>query len=173
MLDDIKKILSSVAPVIGTAIGGPLGGAALSTLSNVLFGNSNATEEQVLSALKNATPEQLVAIKKAEFYYKAEIERLKVEEQKIYIDDVKNARQKNIEMTKLGKKDNTVNYLSYIIVIGYFFLVVYFGIFGVTESSKDIISSGFELLKLMAVGVAGYHFGSSAGSKEKNSLFFK
>jgi len=170
MLNELKNIVRGIAPALGTVLGGPLGGAAATALSSALLGKPDATQQELIGALQNATPDQIVKIKKIELDYKIELERLKVEQEKMYVDDVKDARKKNVSLARAGIKDNTANYLSYTIIFGYFFIVIYFGMYGVNESSKSLIESSLELLKLMAVGVAGYHFGSSSGSKEKNEM---
>ena len=50
-------LLSQVAPSIATALGGPLAGIAVKTLSNALLGHESGTEEDVATALQNASPE--------------------------------------------------------------------------------------------------------------------
>jgi len=44
MAFDWKNVVRSVAPILGNAIGGPFGGAAVSALSNALLGKPEATE---------------------------------------------------------------------------------------------------------------------------------
>ena len=41
---DWKDVIGAVAPTIATALGGPLAGAAVKTLSNVLLGHEKGTE---------------------------------------------------------------------------------------------------------------------------------
>ena len=60
--DVIKGILGEIAPTIGTALGGPVGGAAASMLADVL--GCDPTPQKIEKALAQATPEQLAEIKK-------------------------------------------------------------------------------------------------------------
>ena len=59
MKDLVKGLLKSIAPTIGTAIGGPLAGQAVQAISNALLGHPNGTQDEVEVALQNATPDQL------------------------------------------------------------------------------------------------------------------
>jgi hypothetical protein len=59
--DAIKSILGSVAPTIGAALGGPVGGAAVSVIASVL---GVANEPRAIErAVKAATPAQLADLK--------------------------------------------------------------------------------------------------------------
>lgn len=62
---DWTKILGTVAPWIGTAIGGPLGGMAVEAAANAL-GLSTKTVDAVKQAISGATPEQMLALKNAD-----------------------------------------------------------------------------------------------------------
>ena len=52
---DWKSIVSTVAPWIGTARGGPLGGMAVSAIADAL-GLSDKAEETIKQALSGASP---------------------------------------------------------------------------------------------------------------------
>jgi hypothetical protein len=62
---DWTKLVSTVAPWIGTALGGPLGGMAVEAAANAL-GLSDKTVDSVKQALAGVTPEQMLALKKAD-----------------------------------------------------------------------------------------------------------
>ena len=61
-----QEIISAVAPVLGTAIGGPVGGIAVKAITAALGLPSGATDKELDRALHDATPEQLVELKKVE-----------------------------------------------------------------------------------------------------------
>ena len=67
MLDKLKSVIGAVAPTIGTALGGPMGNAAMSILADKLGPNNKSAVEK---AVAQATPEQLAEIKKAELSLK-------------------------------------------------------------------------------------------------------
>ena len=63
LLKTFGPLLGQVAPTIATALGGPLAGVAVRTLSNALLGHENGSEGEVKQALEAASPEQLAQIK--------------------------------------------------------------------------------------------------------------
>lgn len=62
---DWTKLISTVAPWIGTALGGPLGGMAVEAAANAL-GLTDKTVDSVKQALAGVTPDQMLALKKAD-----------------------------------------------------------------------------------------------------------
>lgn len=58
-------VIKSILPFIGTALGGPLGGAAATFIGSKL-GLDNSTVDSVKQVLSGMTPEQLVAAKSAD-----------------------------------------------------------------------------------------------------------
>ena len=63
LLDQFGPLLGQIAPTIATALGGPLAGIAVKTLSAVLLGHENGSEDDVKAAMTSASPDQLVALK--------------------------------------------------------------------------------------------------------------
>ena len=55
--DKIKGLIGGLAPTLGTALGGPVGGAAATMLADVL--GCDPTPQKIEKALQQATPEQL------------------------------------------------------------------------------------------------------------------
>jgi len=73
-MDELKSILTKLAPALGGAVGGPLGMAVVSILAEV-FG-TKASPDAVTEAIKSNDPEVVKAsLARAEAAYKAEIER--------------------------------------------------------------------------------------------------
>lgn len=72
---DWKAIVGTVAPWIGTALGGPLGGMAVEAAANAL-GISDKTTDAVKQALSGVTPEQMLALKKADQEFAAQMQAL-------------------------------------------------------------------------------------------------
>ena len=62
--DLIKNVIGAVAPTLGTALGGPMGGMAANMISEVLGCKNDPKDIQ--KALAEATPEQLLELKKVE-----------------------------------------------------------------------------------------------------------
>lgn len=69
----LKGLLGTVAPMLATALGGPLAGDAVKFLASSLLGDENADVNDVIEAVKSAPPEKL---RDLNAQYKAENERL-------------------------------------------------------------------------------------------------
>lgn len=70
---DLKALITKVAPVLGTALGGPLGGAVVSILGEVFA--VDKTEDAVTEAIRSADPTVVAAnLARAEAAFKAAAE---------------------------------------------------------------------------------------------------
>lgn len=72
---DFTTIVRTVAPWIGTALGGPLGGMAVEAAANAL-GLGEKTTEALKSAISGATPEQMLALKQADQAFSLQMQAL-------------------------------------------------------------------------------------------------
>lgn len=72
---DWKLIVGAVAPWIGTALGGPLGGMAVEAAANAL-GLNEKTVDAVKQALSGATPEQMLALKNSDQQFALQMQAL-------------------------------------------------------------------------------------------------
>jgi len=88
--DAIKGLIGAVAPTIGQALGGPLGGAAAQTIASVL--GCKPDEKSIANAVQAATPEQLAEIKKAELDFQVQMKKLDVDVFALETEDVQHAR---------------------------------------------------------------------------------
>tara|TARA_R100000406_G_scaffold23799_1_gene15196 strand:+ start:912 stop:1397 length:486 start_codon:yes stop_codon:yes gene_type:complete len=88
----IKGLIGAVAPTIGQALGGPLGGTAAQAIASVL--GCAPDERSIQKAVQNATPEQLAEIKKAELEFEARMKELDVDVFKLETQDIQDARSK-------------------------------------------------------------------------------
>ena len=88
--DAIKGLVGELAPTIGAALGGPVGGAAASMLANVL--GCDPTPQKIERALQTASPEQLMEIKKAELDFEVRMKELEVDVFALETKDIQNAR---------------------------------------------------------------------------------
>lgn len=72
---DYMALIRTVAPWIGTALGGPLGGLAVEAAANAL-GIGEKTVDAVKQALGGATPDQMLALKKADQEFQVQMQAL-------------------------------------------------------------------------------------------------
>jgi len=83
-------LIGAVAPTIGQALGGPLGGAAAQTIASVL--GCKPDEKSIVSAVQAATPEQLAELKKAELDFQVQMKKLDVDVFALETEDIQHAR---------------------------------------------------------------------------------
>lgn len=164
---DWKGILGTVAPGLATALGGPLAGVAVRTLSQVLLGTSDGTPEAVEKAVLAADPAMLATLKQAELQFQKEMKALDIDLERIAAGDRDSARQREVNT---GDKW-TPRVLAFVIVGG--FLGAMFAILtGAVEGLKDpltaaLVGSVVGYVSAKADQVVSYYFGSSSGSKDK------
>ncbi|MCM8736023.1 hypothetical protein M5E06_17965 [Azospirillum sp. A1-3] len=160
--DSITGILSTVAPGIATALGGPLAGAATAAIINALGLPSDAAPAQVADAVKKADPSALLALKQAEQQFQADMRKLDIDVDRLGNEDRANARDRQV---KTG--DRTPEVLAYGVTLGFFGVLAALMHYGMPDKGGEAL-----LVMLGALGgawgsVVAYFFGSSSGSKQK------
>lgn len=179
---DWKKLITAVAPTIGTALGGPLAGAAVKVLGEQILGVENAGEKAVEAAvLKGLSPEQLVAIKQADNSFAIrmreldiDLGRLNADTEKAYLADTQDAR-------KAHANDPGVFWLGIAVLVTFTLVMgaVLWGSFelmtgGITVKDVAVVGMVSGLIGTVvgyvaanAQQVVAYFFGSSRGSAAK------
>jgi hypothetical protein len=163
----LKEILAKIAPTLGAALGGPLGGAAGTVVSRILLGKEKSAEAEMENAIYNATPEQILALKKADQEFAAQMQQLEIDVFKLEVTDRASARQMY-----------AVNYwpqiiLSAIFVLGYFGVLIPI-LFGkvaasVTPEWQGVLNTILGVLTASVPTILAFWFGSSFGSREKTA----
>lgn len=165
---DIGKTIAGAAPLIGTVLAGPAGGA-VGTLVAGLFGCENNPD--AIAAAIHADPEALLKLKSLEKSHQVELERLLLEGEKARLADVQSARSREVEITKTtGKRDVNLYVLAWTVVMGFFFLTGLLMKFRLPEGSNDVVFLLFGGLVAGFSQVLGYFFGSSKSSSDKTTL---
>ena len=161
-LSKIGGLLAQVAPTVATALGGPLAGLAVKTLSEALFGHQDASESDVSAALMNATPEQLQKLKETDASFKVKMKELDIDLEKISAADRDSARNMQIHTN-----DWIPRVLAILITIGFFGILVWMLIKGMPPTGTEALLMMLGALGTAWTGVVNFYYGSSAGSKAK------
>lgn len=168
------QLVKQGLPLIGGLLGGPAGAlgakAAVSLLSSTLDLPEEATADDVLGTIR-ANPEALIKLKEAELQHKERLQELLLEETRLEIQDVANARSREVEMAKaIGGRDVNLYVMAYLVIIGFF------GTFG-TIIFSALPTTAEKLIFLLLGGlisaferVLSYFFGTSRSSREKTAL---
>ena len=148
----LKNLVGSVAPTLGAALGGPLGGMASQVICDVLGCQNN--QKSIQNAINSATPEQMLQLKKAEQQFEVQMKELDVDVFKLEVEDKKDARSK-------FSRDWTARIMGIATVggfLGYIFLVT---IQPPEQNSEALINLVLGYLGGLASAVISFYFGAS------------
>lgn len=165
---DWMAIIKTVAPWIGTAIGGPLGGMAVEAAANAL-GLSSKTTDTLKQALSGATPEQMLALKTADQDFALKMQALGfADTEKLAALAVENT--KDARAMQVATRSNVPALLAVLITVGFFGILI-----GMLAGTLKATDNQALLILLGALGAAwgavvNYFFGSSADSGRKTEL---
>lgn len=151
-LKSLKNLVGAIAPTIGTALGGPLGGAAMQTISAVL--GVEPEPKKIAAAMSQATPEQLAEIKKAELDFEARMKELDVDVFRLETQDIQHAREAH-------KSDWTPRVIALACVLffgGYIFSVTFMP---PEANSEAVINLVLGYLGGVVSAIVSFYFGAS------------
>jgi len=161
-LSKIGGLLAQVAPTVATALGGPLAGLAVKTLSEAMFGHQDGNESEVSAALMSATPEQLQKLKEIDATFKLKMKELDIDLERISAADRDSARNMQIHTN-----DWIPRVLAILITVGFFGILVWMLIKGMPPTGTEALLMMLGALGTAWTGVVNFYYGSSAGSKAK------
>lgn len=174
---DWKNVVGKVAPTLATALGGPLGGAAVEAIAKAL-GLTEKTEAAIKDTLAGTTPEQLLALKNADNAFAVRMEELGLKREELSFGAEKDTLsiaagdRDSARKREVAVGDSTARNLAYAITAGFFgilFALMFGGNFGNTEILYVMLGA----LGSAWAGVIAYYFGSTAGSQKKTELLAK
>lgn len=170
MWDNIKELIGTSAPAIGTLLGGPAGGAVGGLISKVL-GVDNTPEAIELALMNN--PDALLKIKELETskelaILQAELEHKRIdvgsvidnrkldnEKDQMFLSDKQSARSRQTDSEKAtGKVDVALYVIAGVIVVAFFVSIL-----ALIFITLDKQSGTYELL-LMLFGALTTKFGT-------------
>ncbi len=168
--DDIKPWLAKIAPMLGTAIGGPLGGAAGAIVSSAL-GAKDASPESLAAAIKTGalTGEQMLALKKAEQDFQIQMTALGYKDAEALAEldfkDRDSARAREIAV-----RDKTPMILAATYTVGFFAILARMLVKGVPKDGGEALLILLGALAAGSAQVLSYYFGSSSSSAAKDVM---
>ena len=170
---DALGVIGKLAPTIATVAGGPLAGSAVTALEGV-FGLTPATPDltqrqtEIAGAVAGATPDQLLALKKADNDFQAQMAQLGFANIKdleaLAVQDRESARQYN-----LAARDWTPRILGCIIVLAV--LGISYGVlFHKMAAESALAGAVIGYLFNEAGSVTKFWFGGSRSSDRQTEL---
>lgn len=163
---DWKSILGSAAPIIATALGGPLGGLAVSAAADAL-GLSEKTEQAIKDAISGATPEQLEALKRAD--YEFALKRTELEQTyQLNLATIEAGDRASARQREVTTGDHiTPRILAAVVVLGFFGVLTLMIFNELPPAGRDSLLVLVGALGAAFGAIVNYYFGSSSGSAAK------
>lgn len=155
-----KQVIGTVAPMLGTVLGGPLGGLAGAALAKALGTDDPKAQEKLIAS---GDPEVLLKLKQAENDLQTRLKQLEIDEEKLHFDDTANARSREI-----ATHDTTPRWLAYLVTFGFFGVLGALLALGKPKEGGDVLLVLVGSLGTAWAGIISYYFGSSAGSASKS-----
>jgi Fe2+ transport system protein B len=152
MIDKLKNLVSTVAPALGSALGSPLGGAAISMIADKLGVPNN--QQAVEKAVRQATPDEMLKLKEADNEFEVKMKELEVDVFRLEAEDKQNARA-------TFSKDWTTKLMGILTLsgfMGYIFLVT---LQPPEQNSEALINLVLGYLGGLASAVISFYFGAS------------
>ena len=162
-LDTIKTI----APVVASALGGPLSGMAVSAIGG-LFGMTEPTQDKIKAAIENGqlTGEQISGIRQLELKLKADEAERGFKYSELEFKDRDSARNMNIQTG--AKTPAVLTWIIVAIVLGLEGMILFNGMpQGVSEIVTGRILGTLDMSLMM---VLAFWFGTTYGSGKKTDL---
>jgi len=157
--------LKKLAPLLGAALGGPLGGAAAAFLADRL-GVDSKTVSAVTDVLNSGkmTPEQISAIRLAEIEFQKFLAS-----NKIKLEEIQAADRGSARTMQAATKSAMPAVLTLLITFGFF------GVLGWMLYDTTVVDNPPLLIMLGSLGTAwtgacAFWFGTTSGSKAKTDL---
>jgi hypothetical protein len=160
---DIASVVGKAAPILGTALGGPLGGVAGALIASAL-GTSNDADS-VNTAL-SADPAALEKLKEAEMANQVQLQSLLITGEANRLADVQSARARQTA----NPKDYTLQFLAVGVTLGFFgtlALVMFAHLEGAAQNLMLVMTG---TLQTAWVAIISYYFGSSKDSAGQTKM---
>lgn len=166
--DGVKKGLSTFAPIIANAVVPGSGGMVGGLLSSVL--GCEESPEAITTALYNATPEQRAKILEIQNSHKERLLELGSENEKLYLDDKKDARKRDVKLKQVGYKNYRADLMIFVAFCSFVFICYLINTnLELKPEVLAIFNMAIGALLKMIGDAFSFEFGSSRGSKEKDS----
>ena len=157
MMNELISMVSKFAPAIGTALGGPLGGMAVSALAKQ-FGV--ADEVAAVTKAIQADPEAALKLKQLEH-----------DKFKAILADKDSARKREMAVVQSDSAPTINKIVTPALALGVtglsFVLFAVLIFVEVKPEAKDILIYILGVLSAAVTQILSYYFGSSMGSKDK------
>lgn len=166
-----KALIGTFAPYLGAALGGPLGGAAVSMIADAL-GLDDKSEASIKTALQGITPDQMAAIKAADQQFQVRMRELDIDSvtkiEALAVSDRDSARKREMSVG-----DRTPQILVCAVLLAWVVAQVCLFLMPIPQGNSELLSRALGTLDALLGVSFAYFFGSTAGGKLKSELLAK
>ena len=169
---DVAKTIGKIAPLVGAAVGGPVGmaGGGIVSALCAMFG-SDPNDPAALDAAILADPEAALKLREFELNNQVELQKLVLEGDRLDMQDRSSAREREARIVeKTGKKDAFLYFLAFSVVCAFgalCFVLIYVPI---PAGANQVVLLLFGGLVAGFTQVMNYFFGSSKSSSDKTAI---
>lgn len=168
---DWTSIIKTVAPWIGTALGGPLGGLAVEAAANAL-GVSEKTTDAVKNAIAGVTADDMLKLKKADQEFALQMQAMGFK-QVADLEAIAAGDRKDARAMQVAQRSPVPALLSIMVTIGYFGVLL-----GMMTKWLTVADSQALLIMLGSLGTAwgmvmAFWFGTTRASEVKTEMLAK
>lgn len=168
---DWKQTLAKLAPTVASAFLGPLGGAAVAAVGELL-GISEPTQDKIKVALENGslTGDQISGLRQLEMKLKAEEQERGFRYAELEFKDRDSARDRDAELAKAGKHNTRADamfVLAVAVIVGLVWLI--WSDPSVNEFMKGVVTLVLGRFLGYLDNIYSFEFGTTRGSQNKDS----
>lgn len=159
------ETLKAVAPTVATALGGPLAGAALSTLGGIL-GVPDATQDTIAKLFKDGqlSQEHLAEIRKLELEYQNN-----EKERGFKYAELEYKNQDSARQMQIATHSRMPAILTVMVTIGFFGILTLL-FFHPELKGNEIVMMMVGQLSAVWAGCVAFYTGTTFGSANKNAM---
>ena len=161
----LARIVSNIAPTLGTLVGGPLGAAGGAVVGRIAaaLGAPADDEEAMVAALATATPEQIAEVRKIDNEFKVRMKELGLRPDELEVEDRGNARS-------MAEKLGNLPQIIFTVMLTVLIAIVTYALFYVEMPEENRVVAGTFLGVLIREWAGSMHFwfGTSIGSQKKD-----
>lgn len=160
-----EGIIREVAPSLGKALGGPLGGLAAREITDAILGDDPNAPNDLGAAIEGLDTSGLKELRELDQRFAMQMEELGVRLHESDAADRNSARNRQQAMG-----DYTPAILGGLVIAGFFGVLAALMFLEVPANGERVLNVMIGALGSMSVQVMNFFFGSSAGSSRKNDI---
>lgn len=170
-----KEIIGTLAPTVASALGGPLAGAAVVAIGELL-GITEPTQDKIKVAIENGslTGEQVSAIRLLELKLKGEEEERGFRYTELEFKDRDSARERDTELNKSGQHNyraDAMFMLAVAVIVGLVYSI--WTEPGINEFMKGVVTLVLGRFLGYLDNIYSFEFGTTRGSQTKDATINK